>query len=54
MSVSPAKIENNRLSIQANGFEELKRRIKKRGYVRKNYLGRGEKLGLVVSQFIGV
>jgi len=37
MSVSPAKIENDCFGIQVNGFEELKRRIKQRGYVRKNY-----------------
>jgi F420-0:gamma-glutamyl ligase-like protein len=45
MSISPAKIENDRLScIKANGFEELKQRIKQRGYIRKNYLERGNKL----------
>ena len=44
MSVSPAKIENDRLHIQTNGFEELKRRIKRREYVGKNYLERGKKL----------
>ncbi|MBC8236571.1 hypothetical protein H8E77_44060 [bacterium] len=44
MSVSSTKIGNDRLRIQVNGFEELKRRIKQRGYVRKIYLGRGKKL----------
>ena len=31
MSVLSVKIENDQLHIQANGFEELKRRIKQRG-----------------------
>ena len=48
MGVSAAKTENIR--ILPNGFEELKRRIQERGYVRRSFIKRGEQLVEVLEE----
>ncbi len=48
MGVSAAKTES--IGILPGGFEELKRRIKARGYVRRSFIKRGEELVEVLEE----